>query len=520
MTDDDKAFVFLGSLLVLGSSAVYFSSIRPAERAVRRMEDATACTPKQAAAAYERRRQQHGQWLRDTGDYIVSTLDHVGLGVLGPSVEKLSCWLSAPPPEADPRSIQPVAITGTAASVAPNGGAAGTQARVTPTDPNLNGLIESALPSSPLPAGSLKSLNGSQLLLRVREASICVETPPLLTPLALFAFNQSSSMPIWGSRLNAVTRLEQGISRTVTEEPWGITDTSGGSTLPVQPGCLHGQRNTTVSGSLKGLSAAGQVRYQAESTWRNWPWLGMLLASKHYLRIRDTGIPAGATITFVGGMHRDATGALVLCAHPDFGFCVPESLQALIDRSRASLTLERALLATLAGCGALLVTVGLWEQRHYLRRVWQWATFRREVFPRWGDARCHRPVRGQQDALTLLRTALQRQGEGADLDTVELEPGVFLRAELARAAGPGVTALEELNVADDQPVGDDDDEALRCSVCLQRRRCIMCLPCRHVATCIECMVVHTLNRRGNAPDRRARCPICMADLEWIQRVYL
>ena len=520
LTEDEKAGLFFGSVFIAIASGFYYTSILPNDRGINSLKQATPCTPCQVEAVYEKNRQAHGQSWRDAATRVGETLDSYGLGSMRSFVEGSAAWLSAPAAEGSPGSIQPIAVTGlaaptaAAAAIVPQGGAA--QAATT-IDANLGGLVEAASSSvcHVAPPNTLRALDGSSQLLRVRHVHMLVETMPVITPMALFAFNNLSPVSIWGTALDVETRMQQTLCRTVAEEPWGLQDPRGNATVPVK----HGSAvtvNDSVVGSFRGLRPAGEVKYRADNHFRHWPWLSYLVAGERILRIRDKGIHAGASLTVVGGLRRNVSGALELCAHPDFGFCIPQSLQELLDASRGAVLGRKVAAGAFAALGTVLIGAAMWDHRYFVQRFLQWAVGKRAARPQWGDVRCHRPP---TDALALLRRMLQHHANGGDVDTLEVEPGVLARAELARAAGPGITAVEELSVADDEAMGEEEDPAMRCVVCLQRRRCIMCVPCRHVATCIECMVVHTLNRGAGLPQA-PRCPICMTDLQWIQRVYL
>jgi len=520
LTDDEQFGLLLGSALLLASSSLYFAAVRPQQHHLDGLEQAAVCTPRQAAATYQQKRDTYRQTWRNAAHTVGNALDSIGLGAVRPALDDAAAWFATPPAEGSPGSIQAVAITGYAASTVATGDAAAIAASpkttLTRFSPHLNGLVEVASSSAVelAPAGSLRSLDGNPAVLRIRKVDFFLDTPPFISPLALLAFNQVSPVPIWGTPVEISNRLQQSISRTVAEEPWGVQDARGGSVLPVRHGSAS-KPSEYMPDTMTGLHSAGEVQYKADNSWSSWPWLSMLLAGERCLRIRDSGLPAGASLTVVGGLRRDENGAFELCAHPDFGFCVPESLQALIDATRGSMRTTRILAGLFAAIGAMAVTASLWDHRYFVQRMFKWATRQRRSRPRWGDPRSHAPERNPLD---MLREALRHQAAGGNVDELEVEQGVFLRAELARAAGPGISALEELAVEDDQEVGEEEDHALRCVVCLQRRRCIMALPCRHVCTCIECMVVHTLNRRQEG--RGTRCPVCMGNLEWIQRVYL
>lgn len=531
LTEDEEAAILCVVTSALLTPLVYFGVTRPLVQQQASLLQLRETEPAQAEAVYAAARGEQGRWWRDTCASLGAGAASVGLSPLQAPLDALGGWLGAPLPEGSEGAIVPVAVSGCAQPTARDPSAVAVQRLQAHLDglpaeqaeavstPQLRKWMAATAESN---GATVAGLDGQQLVLRRRRMAYAADCAPILTPLSLVGVLGMSPTALSGRGMNGYLRLEQPISQVVSEVPWALR---GGAAADGSEGVLHVQRgsftaasnaNSNVQQGRWGLPRVGEAREQLLVSGSKMPLAFTMLAIHHFMRTTDRGIPVGARVTVVGGLTRTAGGQLRLCAHPTLGFGVPTSLQEVISTTGRTVVLTQVLaalsLAAGVGAGAFLLS----SRRHYAARVWEWLRGRRGVFPDWDDPHSHE---APLQPLELLRRALAAADAGEDVEELEIEPGVFLGAKLAGLAGPGVTTLQELRVEDDEEVMGNDAGAaeLRCSICLHNRRAIMCLPCRHVATCIQCMVVHTL--RDRAPGN-VRCPICVAPVDWIQRVYL
>jgi len=77
-----------------------------------------------------------------------------------------------------------------------------------------------------------------------------------------------------------------------------------------------------------------------------------------------------------------------------------------------------------------------------------------------------------------------------------------------------VEALEK-QLEDAKREAEDAKEAQKCNICLDRPKCVANIPCGHICSCLEC-TFRQLHEDWVLPA----CPICRANVEGTQRVFL
>lgn len=468
---------------------IFLSEGTASLRASRMLASTQEIAADAAPEHFEKMWAQEERSMQRNFGWLMNTVSAVGLEGLNPWIDASLRWVFGYRTKAE--AEYPVAVLGTATPAA----------QTTP----------------------LKSLVDQPCVLRRREVSFVADCVPIISPFGLAAMAMLSPTVNTPTGMHGITKLQQNLTRTIKEVPWFLA--SGGTPLPVQPGCLKkGMEKYLNQAARGGLVQSGLVKDDVDITAAKSMFAFFLASVRRYLRTRDMVIPAGDTTTIVGALRMTSEGKYALGSWGGLGAFVPKSLQDMKKGTREEVRVLLLLTGLSASISALCLSIVASEHPHYAWRVWQWCRGKRTEFPSWQDGRNHQPI---PDPMRILREAVAAVRQQRHLPDVELEQGLPLLRALGGLPGPALTKPEDFNPEDDQEVLDDDaGEPVRCVICLRNRRAVMSLPCRHLSTCISCSLLQLLNIDGNGqaqPPRqgqRLHCPVCMAPTTWLQRVFL